>query len=245
VADRLTIEQLAAETGMTVRTIREHRARGLLPPPEVDDRVGYYGPDHVARLRIIRDLQAEGFNLRGIKRLLDRSGGQTAEHLLGIKDSVMVPFETEEPQVVTLAELAERFGPEIDFTALGRAERMGLIVKIDDEQYELPSPTLLEAATEVVRQGVPLTTALTVVEQVQRRCEDVSRAFVKLYMDELWRPFKAAGYPEDQWPQKAEAIQQLRPIASRAMLAVFQQTMTIETERAFRKELEKLAKERG
>ena len=39
----LTIEQLAAETGMTVRNIRAHQARGLLDPPEVRLRVGYYG----------------------------------------------------------------------------------------------------------------------------------------------------------------------------------------------------------
>jgi len=40
----LTIEQLAADSGMTVRNIRAHRARGLLPAPEVRERVGYYGP---------------------------------------------------------------------------------------------------------------------------------------------------------------------------------------------------------
>ena len=39
----LTIEQLAAEVGMSVRNIRNHQSRGLLPPPEVRARVGYYG----------------------------------------------------------------------------------------------------------------------------------------------------------------------------------------------------------
>ena len=56
--NNLTIEELAVETGMTVRNIRSHRARGLLPAPEVRDRVGYYGPDHLARLRMIQELPA-------------------------------------------------------------------------------------------------------------------------------------------------------------------------------------------
>src|SRR3977135_1028878 len=60
---KLTSEQLAAEVGMSVRNIRNHHSRGLLPAPEVRARVGYYGPDHVARLRLILDLQADGFNL--------------------------------------------------------------------------------------------------------------------------------------------------------------------------------------
>ena len=64
----LTIEQLAAEVGMSVRNIRNHQSRGLLPAPEVRARVGYYDAEHVARLRLILDLQADGFNLAAIER---------------------------------------------------------------------------------------------------------------------------------------------------------------------------------
>src|SRR5438552_8808735 len=85
-ANQLTIEQLAAETGMSVRKIRSHQARGLLAPPEVRMRVGYYGPEHVAALRLIRDLQYEGFILGGIKRLLDDTHG-TAQRLLRVRQS--------------------------------------------------------------------------------------------------------------------------------------------------------------
>ena len=59
-ADELTIDELARETGMTVRNIRAHQSRGLLPPPEVRARTGYYGPEHVDRLRLITNMQAEG-----------------------------------------------------------------------------------------------------------------------------------------------------------------------------------------
>src|ERR1700712_2680900 len=69
----LTVEQLAAEVGMSVRNIRNHHTRGLLPPPEVRARVGYYNAEHVARLRLILDLQADGFNLASIERLLSGS----------------------------------------------------------------------------------------------------------------------------------------------------------------------------
>src|SRR5438105_15957848 len=85
--NQLTIEQLAAETGMSVRNIRSHQARGLLAPPEVRMRVGYYGPEHVTALRLIRDLQDEGFNLGGIKRLLDDTQG-TAKRLLRVRQSL-------------------------------------------------------------------------------------------------------------------------------------------------------------
>src|ERR1700689_1408137 len=93
----LTIEQLAAQSGMTVRNIRAHQARGLLAPPEVRLRVGYYGPEHVAQLKLIRDLQADGFNLAGIKRLLDDTDG-TAERLARFRQALTESANAERPQ---------------------------------------------------------------------------------------------------------------------------------------------------
>src|ERR1700683_5862971 len=69
----LTIEQLAGEVGMSVRNIRNHHSRGLLPAPEVRARVGYYSAEPVVRLGLILDLQADGFNLTAIERLLSGS----------------------------------------------------------------------------------------------------------------------------------------------------------------------------
>src|ERR1700759_2968281 len=100
----LTVEQLAAEVGMSVRNIRNHPTRGLLPPPEVRARVGYYNSEHVARLRLILDLQADGFNLAAIERLLSGSDG-LAERLLGLRRAVTTPFDAETPELVTGAEL--------------------------------------------------------------------------------------------------------------------------------------------
>ena len=99
-ANALTIEQLAAESGMTVRNIRAHRARGLLPAPEVRDRIGYYGPEHLARLRLIARMQGDGFNLRAIERLLE-SGNVGPEQLMSLTDAINTPYESEEPAVFT------------------------------------------------------------------------------------------------------------------------------------------------
>lgn len=69
-SDRCTIGELSEQVGMTVRNIRAYQARGLLPPPVVDGRVGYYTEVHRERLRMIRRLRSEGFNLVAISALL-------------------------------------------------------------------------------------------------------------------------------------------------------------------------------
>ena len=93
----LTIEQLAAESGMTVRNIRAHRARGLLPAPEVHERVGYYSSEHLARLRLIQEMQADGFNLRAIERLLEETHGRP-EQLLSFREAMSVPLRPSSPR---------------------------------------------------------------------------------------------------------------------------------------------------
>jgi DNA-binding transcriptional MerR regulator len=242
-SEGLTIEQLAAEVGMSVRNIRNHQSRGLLPAPEVRARVGYYNADHVARLRLILDLQADGFNLTAIERLMSSSGG-AAGRLLGLRNALTTSFGTETPEVITAEELVRRFG-EVDAKSAERVRKLGLLIPLGDDRFEVPSPALLKAAEEVTALGIPLPAALVLVERVSRDCESISRAFVKLFLRELWEPFERAGQPDERWDEMIEAIDALRPIASEALLAVFKQRMTTQVERAFGKVLEQQTKRTG
>jgi len=238
--NELTIEQLSAQSGMTVRNIRSHRARGLLPAPEVRDRVGYYGPQHVARLRMIQELQSEGFNLKGIERLLEQSPGP-AEQFLSFKRALGASFETEEPQSFTREELIERFGTDSE-DALKQAIEAGGLVPLGDDRYEARVPSLLDAAEGVLAQGVPLNHALVVLSKVQDRCKSVAREFVRLFLEDVWKPFEEAGYPEEQWPEIRAALDQLRPLSTQALMGIYQMTMSDEVDAAFGKQLERLSK---
>lgn len=241
----LTVEQLAYETGMSVRNIRNHQSRGLLPPPEVRARVGYYGPEHVRRLRLIQEMQAAGFKLTAIKRLIGEHG-EDADRFIGLRRAVTAPFEHESPEVLTGEELIERFGGlEENGRALEKAQRLGVLVPLGEGQFEAPSPALLRAAEELTARGVALDTAVAVVEKAKRSSESTARAFVKLFLDEVWKPFDQAGRPDDRWPEVTESIERLRPLASEAMLALFKQAMAAEVEDAFGKALEDHGRKRG
>ena len=154
---------------------------------------------------------------------------------------VTTPFETESPEILTVDELAERFGP-VEPKLLERAVRLELLVPVGDGRYETPSPALLRAAEEVLSRGIPLPAALSMIGQVKRNCEAVSHAFVKLFMEELWMPFERDGKPEQRWDEVMESIERLRSLASEALLAMFKQTMTAEVEDAFGKALARQVK---
>ncbi|HEX2086550.1 MAG TPA: MerR family transcriptional regulator [Solirubrobacteraceae bacterium] len=235
--DRLTIEQLAHATGMTVRNIRNHQSRGLLPPPEVIARTGYYGPEHVERLKLIREMQADGFNLNAIKRLLATGDDQLAR----FRQVVTAPGETESPEIVTAAELAQRFGP-LDPRTAAKAEALEVLVPLGGDRYEVPSPSLLRAAEAAVDRGIDMAAALEAVERVRRSCESISRTFVRLFLEELWKPIRSSPDRESRWPEVAESIERLRPVAVATVEALFKQTLANEVEEAFARELEKLSR---
>lgn len=52
----LTIEDLAREAGVAVRTVRYYINQGLLPGPGARGRAATYDAEHLARLRLIRRL---------------------------------------------------------------------------------------------------------------------------------------------------------------------------------------------
>ena len=225
---------------MSVRNIRNHHSRGLLPPPEVRARVGYYNAEHVARLRLILDLQADGFNLTAIERLLGGSDG-LAQRLLGLRKAVTTPFEAETPEIITAEELTKRFG-ESDAKDVERVRKLKLLVPLGEGRFEAPSPALLDAAEQVMALGISLRATLALVERVSNDCESISRSFARLYLKELWEPFEKAGQPDDQWQGLIDAIGSLRPLASEALLALFKQKMAAELEDTFGRMIEHQAK---
>ena len=65
-----SLAELAGRAGVPGRTIRFYIARGLLPGPAKAGRGAAYGPDHLARLREIRDWQSRGLTLTEVAQRL-------------------------------------------------------------------------------------------------------------------------------------------------------------------------------
>src|SRR3954447_10887523 len=232
----LTIDQLAQKTGMTVRNLRAHQSRGLLPPPDVRGRTGYYGPEHIARVELIKELQADGFNLEAIRRLIENARGSTQD-VLRFTRTARAAFDDEEPEVSTLADLARQWGDAGSPELLERAVSLGLLPLLAGGRGEERSPGLGRAGAELSRLGIPAERALDVLESLRRHADGVARTYVDLFLDQVWRPFDAAGRPAERWPDVLEALERLRPLAAESLLAMFQLAMTDHVEEAVGAEL--------
>ncbi len=242
---KMTIGELARRTGMTIRNIRAHQTRGLLPPPEVHGRTGYYNEDHVARIELTREMQAEGLNLEAIRRVLETSEGSSRE-MVDFARAVRAPFEDETPEIFDEAELAAAWGVDtLDPRLIGRSEKLGVLRQLPDGKIEVISPRLQRAGEALIELGVSPQAAVETAEELRRASEKVARTFVELFVREIWGPFDKAGRPEEDWPKVREALDRMRPLASDALLAMFQITMGESTEKAGERTLRDAANPSG
>lgn len=71
----MRIGDAAAAAGTTPRALRFYEERGLLPPPRrTATGQREYGPDEVARVRVIRELLALGLTVEDLRSVADRIG---------------------------------------------------------------------------------------------------------------------------------------------------------------------------
>jgi len=222
----MTIDELAREAGATSRNIRAYQTRGLLPPPRMEGRVGYYDEGHLARLRYVAGLQDRGFSLAAIQCLLEAwEEGRGLNDVLGFEEALTAPWSDETPERIPVDRLLERFPDAVDDPGLlGRAVELGLLVDVDGE-LEAPSPRLLRVGAELVAAGVPL---VAVLDEYQRLVADADRIavrFVELFESNVWEPFVAAGLPPERLAEVTEALQRARPTASLAMDAALAAAM--------------------
>ena len=220
---------------MTVRNIRAHQSRGLLDPPTVVGRTGYYGQAHIDRIDLIRELQEEGFNLEAIRRIV-ASAGETPGELLQFTRDVRAPYENEQPEVMTLVEIAGPWGDEkFDQARLGRSEALGLMRPLGDGRFEVLSPKLLRAGHELAAIGVPIDDCLDTLEMLKERSTAVAELFIGLFDEQVWEPFDKSGRPGERWPEVRDSFRRLRPLASEAFIASFQFAMEEVSEKAISK----------
>ncbi len=230
-AERMRIDELAARTATSTRNIRAYQTAGLLPPPELEGRTGWYGREHVQRLEMIGELQERGFSLAAIRHTLDAwAAGGTLGHLVGLRQILRAPMEPEQPGRISSEELYSRFPEARDDAALvGRAVALGLVARRGDgNDFDVPSPLLVEAGAELVGLGIPLAEVLDAVDDVRSLLGAVADRFVALVAPTISGRLLGEDATEEGAVEALAAVQRLRPIA----LEVVRPFLAAELERA-------------
>ena len=204
------VEQLAAETGLSVDTVRFYQGRGLLHPPRRVGRVAWYDDAHLTRLVRIRDLQRRGFTLATIVRVLEGELDEADEALvdaLSARPAPATPQGAPPAGTFDLEVLAGRTG--VPVALLRSLEREHLLVpqRIGaDERYTDDDIGVVAAGLVLLEQGVPLSDLLDVARLHHAATETVARRAVELFADHVRAPQReGAGGSESPATRLADA----------------------------------------
>ncbi|MEH0396804.1 MerR family transcriptional regulator [Streptomyces sp. SID7815] len=169
------MEELAEEAGITVRTLRFYRERGLIQPPRREGRIAWYDDHHLARLRTITGLLERGHTLNGIADLAATfDSGRDVAEVLGLGE----PSE-ETPVRLTPEQLADYFQDQATAENLAASMELGYL-GIDGDEIVHISRRLLDASSELVRAGVPLDAVLSSGSQVREHADALADLFVRV-----------------------------------------------------------------
>jgi DNA-binding transcriptional MerR regulator len=228
----MTVDELAARVGVTVRNLRAYSARGLLPPPRMVGRTGYYGREHVSRLLLVREMLAEGYSLSMIERTLASAPPTASSATLALHRALLAPWLPPEPETMTGAELADRAGVPEDSALVDRLVQLGLVERLDEARLRVIDPALLTAGLQVMSLGVPPDDLIDAQTRVNDLVREIAQTYVRMFVESGWRALVDAGAPLEQLDRARDMVGRLQPAAAQALLAAFRTEMAAAVEEA-------------
>ncbi|MEU4107638.1 MerR family transcriptional regulator [Streptomyces sp. NPDC048208] len=213
----LTIDELAARSGVTVRTVRFYGTRGLLPPPEIGPRrVGRYGGEHLARLALIEELRLQGMTLAAIERYISRLPADLTAQDLAVHRAVVSSWAPEAVETIGRAELDRRAGRRLTDDDVRRLAAMDVLAPAEaDDTYRVDSG-LLRLAVQLL----DLPFSPEVILAARTTLLDHSRAAAQ-ELSSLLRDAVPQHTPQDVRTLSAH----MQPLVVQALLTTFQRSL--------------------
>lgn len=223
------MEDLAAAGDVSVDTVRYYQARGLLPSPERQGRVAWYGEAHLERLRQIRALQRQGLTLALIEQVL-AGGWERPDRDLALAVASARAEDGDDEELLTPEELSRRCG--VPLALLEAAVREGFQVgrQVHGEwRYTQADVEMVRLGLTLLEAGLPLAGLLALGREHDEAMRVVAERAVQLFDDHVRKPLRAsAGSEEEAAARLVEAFERLLP-AITAMVAHHFRRVLLET----------------
>jgi DNA-binding transcriptional MerR regulator len=225
---RYRVEQLAATTDVSVDTVRYYQSRGLLPQPEREGRVAWYGPDHLERINQIRALQKKGLTLAAIRRVLTGELGAADADLAAAVAAARGDAEASEPtELLTLEEFAARSG--VPASLIQAVEREGIRLGHDvegQERYGTSDIEMVRTALRLLEFGLPLPDLLGLARDADTAMRGLAERAVDLFDEHVRKPIRdTAGDDERAAQQMVEAFGELLPAVTQLVSDHFRRVL--------------------
>lgn len=231
-AQTLSVEQLASRVGMTVRTVRFYAGRGLIPPPRREGRNGYYGLDHIARLELVKELQAHGFTLAAIEGYLERIPVDASPEQVALHRTLLAPWTPGMAETISREDLVTRAGRPLPDDDLELLVALGVVEPTPTEDVFRLAPAHLAVGIGFLDAGLPVDAAHDARRIIREHGEALAVELTELFRAKVWPHLKASGHP----PELITAmIERFKPLTVQALVAAYEESVDDEKRQTVRR----------
>lgn len=221
-AETIGVDQLAERVGMSVRTVRFYAGRGLIPPPRREGRNGYYGSDHIARLELVRELQAHGFTLQAIEGYLDQIPADATPEEVALHRTLLAPWMPDLPETVERPELEKRAGRPLSDTDVELLVALGVVEPTPDDNVFKLAPAHLAVGIGFLDAQLPVAAAHEARRIVVRHGTALATELTSLFRTQVWPHLKSSGQP----PELITAmVERFKPLTIQALVNAYEEAV--------------------
>lgn len=230
---RYRVEQLAAACDVSIDTVRYYQSRGLLPAPEREGRVAWYGSGHVARIAEIRSLQGKGLTLAAIRRVVSGELGSADADLAAAVAAARAEAEGgavahgSDDELLSLDAFAAASGVPASLIQAVEREgiRLGRLVD-GEERYTVADIELVRTALRLLEFGLPLPDLLALARDADAAMRGLAERAVDLFDEHVRKPIRdTAGDDDLAAEQMVVAFRELLPAVTTLVSHHFRRTL--------------------
>ncbi|HET8604419.1 MAG TPA: MerR family transcriptional regulator [Marmoricola sp.] len=215
----VTVDELAASAGLTVRTTRYYAGLGLLPPPVRRGRIAWYGARHRARLDLIRALQDHGFTLAAIERYLSRVPLDAGVEDLALQRAMLTSWTGDRHESLTRRQLSQRAGRRLTDDDLELLERLRALRR-DGDRYEPLAP--FDITAQILGLGIPVESMVEASDAIDRHMDALADELTGILRTKVLAPFREQPHSEQDKVRFERTLGRLRQLTLEAVVAGFQ-----------------------
>lgn len=215
------LDELARRAEVASTTVRLYQNKGLLAPPRLEGRTGWYDESHLSRLRLIARLQGEGYSLAGIANLLEQwEQGRGLDAVIGVEAELDALLGDVHAVVLDPMELLGRF-PDGAMTPelMQRAGALGLVQVTDDGRARVADRRFLETGSALAHMGVPAEVILDEWEALVAHTDDIAAHFISIFEAHMAPADWQESIDTDEARELARTLAQLQATARQVLVA--------------------------
>lgn len=216
--EEMTVDELAARTGMTVRTVRFYAGEGLLPAPVRRGRIAYYSAQHRMRLELIRELQEHGYTLAAIERVLAHIPYDASPADFAMQAAMFTPWVPEPAEELDRAALERRAGRRLSRDDVELLVSLGVVERSGRDTFRT-TPSVLGMGLELIDLPVPAAVLREAADVIHEHAAAVAEGLSDVFRRGIWEPFRNGD--TDERDQLAAVVSRLRPLVVRGLVNAF------------------------